>query len=83
MHISIFGYGVTTTPLVSFLNQQGHTLHIYDDKFTQAHNDDFGNTLLPSNDFIPEHSDKEILSPGIPPSHPLVCKDQHLISEYD
>lgn len=83
MHISIFGYGVTTTPLVSFLNQQGHTLHIYDDKFTQAHNDDFGNTLLPSNDFIPEHSDKEILSPGIPPSHPLVCKAQHLISEYD
>ncbi|MCX2717061.1 UDP-N-acetylmuramoyl-L-alanine--D-glutamate ligase [Helicobacter sp. MIT 21-1697] len=83
MRISIFGYGVTTTPLVSFLNQQGHNLYIYDDKFTQSHNDDFGNTLLPPKDFIPEQSDREILSPGIPPSHSLVRKAQHLISEYD
>ena len=83
MRISIFGYGVTTTPLVSFLNNQGHTLHIYDDKFESASTDSFGNALLPSNAFKPESSDMEILSPGIPPYHQLVQKAQNLISEYD
>lgn len=83
MHISIFGYGVTTTPLVSFLNQQGHRLAIYDDKFTKITTDKMGNTFLPSSDFNPTQSDQEILSPGIPPNHPLVQRAQNLLSEYD
>lgn len=83
MRISIFGYGVTTTPLVSFLNNQGHTLNIYDDKFESTSTDGFGNALLPSNAFNPALSDMEILSPGIPPYHQLVQKAQNLISEYD
>lgn len=83
MRISIFGYGVTTHPLVAFLNNQGHTLHIYDDKFQEKSMDSYGNTLLPSSAFDPNKSDMEILSPGIPPSHPLVCSAKHLISEYD
>lgn len=83
MRISIFGYGVTTTPLVSFLNNQGHKLNIYDDKFETISTDGFGNALLPSNAFEPESSDIEILSPGIPPYHQLVQRAQNLISEYD
>lgn len=83
MRISIFGYGVTTNPLVSFLNRQGHKLAIYDDRFKEIQKDKEGNTLLPSSEFIPQKSDQEILSPGIPPSHPLVQKAQNLISEYD
>ena len=83
MRISIFGYGVTTTPLVSFLNNQGHKLCIYDDKFTSKSIDSFGNALLPSNAFESKSSDMEILSPGIPPYHQLVRKAQNLISEYD
>lgn len=83
MRISIFGYGVTTTPLVSFLNHQGHKLCIYDDKFHSKSTDNFGNALLPSSAFEPESSDLEILSPGIPPYHQLVHKAQNLISEYD
>ncbi|WP_343354208.1 UDP-N-acetylmuramoyl-L-alanine--D-glutamate ligase [Helicobacter mastomyrinus] len=83
MRISIFGYGITTTPLVAFLNQKGHKLHIYDDKFNSIKNDDKGNVLLPSSHFEPLQSDMEILSPGIPPSHPLIHKAKHPISEYD
>ena len=83
MRISIFGYGVTTTPLVAFLNKQGHTLHIYDDKFDAIKTDEFGNTLLPPSHFDATQSDMEILSPGIPPSHPLVLNAHHLMSEYD
>lgn len=83
MRISIFGYGVTTTPLVSFLNQQGHKLAIYDDRFTKITTDEIGNTFLPPSEFHPAQSDQEILSPGIPPSHPLVQRAQNLLSEYD
>lgn len=81
--ISIFGYGITTTPLVSFLNEQGIKLAIYDDKFHTPSHDKAGNILLPSKDFIPTNSDKEILSPGIPPYHKLVQAAHNLVSEYD
>lgn len=83
MRISIFGYGVTTTPLVEYLNAQGHSLRIFDDKFQAASQDERGNALLPSQDFDPAQSDMEILSPGIPPTHSLVRAARHLISEYD
>lgn len=83
MRISIFGHGVTTTPLVCFLNQQGYKLAIYDDKFTEIKTDKMGNTFLPPSEFNPTQSDQEILSPGIPPNHPLVQRAQNLLSEYD
>lgn len=85
MKISIFGYGVTTTPLVEFLNKQGLRLRIYDDKFTDKQTDSFGNELLPSSEFthFKEQSELEILSPGIPPYHQLVQEAKNLISEYD
>lgn len=83
MHISIFGYGVTTTPLVSFLNQNSYALHIYDDKFNDITKDEFGNVFLPSSEFDAKESDMEILSPGIPPYHSLVRSAKNLISEYD
>lgn len=83
MRISIFGYGVTTTPLVEYLNAQGHRLQIFDDKFSATSQDERGNALLPSQDFDPAQSDMEILSPGIPPTHSLVRAARHLISEYD
>lgn len=82
-HKSIFGYGVTTTPLVAFLNKQGEKLYIYDDRFNNVTIDDFGNTFLPSSAFESASSSMEILSPGIPPYHPLIQKAQHIISEYD
>ncbi|TLD97190.1 UDP-N-acetylmuramoyl-L-alanine--D-glutamate ligase [Helicobacter jaachi] len=83
MHISIFGYGVTTKPLVKFLNAQGQKLYIYDDKFEKIAYDEQGNALLPPSEFNAHNSDMEILSPGIPPFHALVQKARHLVSEYD
>lgn len=81
--ISIFGYGVTTTPLVAFLNQNGYILSIYDDKFVESSHDSAGNALLPPSAFKPDSSDMEIVSPGIAPTHPLIQRAKHLISEYD
>lgn len=46
--INVFGYGVTTKPLVRFLNALGIRLRIYDDKFEGTRYDEFGNTLLDS-----------------------------------
>ncbi|WP_066388991.1 UDP-N-acetylmuramoyl-L-alanine--D-glutamate ligase [Helicobacter himalayensis] len=45
--ITILGLGVTTKPIVAFLNALGKKLRIYDLKFTHAQNDIFGNELLP------------------------------------
>ncbi|MBR2111495.1 MAG: hypothetical protein IJ950_00830, partial [Helicobacter sp.] len=46
--IRIFGYGVTTKPLVRFLNSLGIRVAIYDDTFEGTRSDEFGNTLLDS-----------------------------------
>ncbi|MGI0407173.1 UDP-N-acetylmuramoyl-L-alanine--D-glutamate ligase [Helicobacter himalayensis] len=45
--ITILGLGVTTKPIVTFLNALGKKLRIYDLKFTHAQSDTFGNELLP------------------------------------
>lgn len=82
-NISIFGYGVTTKPIVEFLAKKGERCVVFDDKFSIPSYDEFGNPLLPSSAFDPQNSRLEILSPGIPPYHPLVLRAENLISEYD
>ncbi|PAF43077.1 UDP-N-acetylmuramoyl-L-alanine--D-glutamate ligase [Helicobacter sp. 11S03491-1] len=82
-NISIFGYGVTTKPMVEFLNVQGMKCHIFDDKFLCASSDEKGNVFAPSSEFKPQNSKLEIVSPGIPPYHPLVKQAKNLIGEYD
>ncbi|PAF53411.1 UDP-N-acetylmuramoyl-L-alanine--D-glutamate ligase [Helicobacter sp. 13S00482-2] len=81
--ISIFGYGVTTKPIIEFLAKQGQKCVVFDDKFSGQSYDDFGNLLLPSSAFESQKSKLEILSPGIPPYHQLILKAKNIISEYD
>jgi len=75
---SLFGYGITTKEI----SKEGGW-YIYDDNFKSVKKDEFGNTLLPSNEFNPKNSTLEITSPGIPPNHPLIKKANNLISEFD
>ncbi len=75
---SLFGYGTTTKPLA----KQGGW-NIYDDKFTEPKEDEYGNALLPVDEFDPEKSSFELTSPGILPTHPLIQKAKNLLSEYD
>lgn len=78
MKRSLFGYGTTTKPLA----KEGGW-DIYDDKFTQISQDEFGNNLLPCEKFDAQKSELEIPSPGFLPTHKLIQKSQNLISEYD
>lgn len=78
-HLSLFGYGNTNQALA----QKFFPCKIYDDKFTQSHFDSFGNECLPPSSFIPEQSSIEVITPGIPPNHPLVKRAKNLVSEYD
>jgi len=78
--ISFFGYGLTTKAIARKL---GGNCTFYDDNCTEPYTDDQGNMILPSADFDPEKSDLEILTPSIPPHHPLLKKAKTPISEYD
>jgi len=80
MNISLLGYGLTTRAIARKLGG-GQTF--YDDRTTEAWTDEEGNRILPSADFKPEKSDLEILTPSIPPHHPLLEKARNPISEYD
>ena len=77
--MTLFGYGITTKAIA----QKFGNCKIYDDKFSALTTDKLGNTFHPSEDFDPEVMDLEVTSPGIPPSHPLIQKAKHLVSEYD
>ncbi len=79
MRISLFGYGRTTRAIARRLG----VCTFYDDRVVVPHRDNEGHFLLPPSLFDPDRSDMEIPSPGIPPSHPLIAKARHLISEYD
>ena len=86
--ISILGYGVTTKPIVAFLNALGKACAIYDDKpegkrLDSSSGGDVENILLDSREFCPESSALEILSPGIPPDHKYFGGAKRAISEYD
>jgi len=77
--MTLFGYGITTKAIA----EKFGNCKIYDDKFTKVHTDALGNSFYPSEMFDPEAIDLEVTSPGIPPSHPLILKAKHLVSEYD
>ncbi len=79
MKKSLFGYGKTTKALA----QKFGGFDIYDDSFKQISKDDFGNILLSVDEFKPDLSTLEIVSPGFPKDHPLVLKAKNLQSEYD
>ncbi|STO96741.1 UDP-N-acetylmuramoyl-L-alanine--D-glutamate ligase [Helicobacter canis] len=86
--ISILGYGVTTKPIVAFLNALGKACAIYDDTPEGKNVDSSGggdveNILLDSREFCPESSVLEIVSPGIPPDHKYFACARGAISEYD
>ena len=77
--MTLFGYGITTKAIA----QKFGNCKIYDDKFSALTTDKLGNEFHPSENFNPEVMDLEVTSPGIPPSHPLIQKAKHLVSEYD
>ena len=91
--ISILGYGVTTKPIVAFLNALGKACAIYDDKpegkgvemknADSSSGGDVENILLDSREFCAESSALEILSPGIPPDHRYFGGARRAVSEYD
>lgn len=77
--VSLFGHAKTTKALTKLYPNAV----FYDDKCIKSFVDDNGFEVRPSSDFDPECSDLEIVSPGIPPSNPLIQKAKNLISEYD
>lgn len=79
MNISLFGYGNTNKEVALRLG----ICDIFDDKFEKITIDEYGNRLIPSHLFDPESSSLEIVTPGIPPSHPLVQAAKGVISDYD
>ena len=83
--ISILGYGVTTKPIVAFLNALGKACAIYDDKGKNVDSSGGGveNVLLHSREFCADSSVLEIVSPGIPPDHKYFGGAKKAISEYD
>jgi UDP-N-acetylmuramoylalanine--D-glutamate ligase len=79
MSVSLFGYAKTTRAIAEKVGP----CDFYDDKIVVPHKDEGGNRLMPPSMFDPDQSDLEIPSPGFPPTHPLIKKAKHLISEYD
>lgn len=78
MKKSLFGYGLTTKAIA-----KSGGWDIYDDKFVEISQDDFGNFLRPIAEFDAFKSELEIPSPGFVPNHILVKNARNLISEYD
>ncbi|ETD22231.1 Mur ligase family protein [Helicobacter macacae] len=83
VHISVFGYGVTSKPFVEFINSLGKTCSIYDDRFEVKSSDECGNALLPPSAFDEGKSSLEFISPGILPTHSYFSKARNPIGEYD
>ena len=77
--IAYFGYGKTTRAIAKLLG----SCTFFDDKVTKPFIDEEGNTLKPISEFDSRNFTHEIPSPGFPPSHELIQKATHLISEYD
>jgi UDP-N-acetylmuramoylalanine--D-glutamate ligase len=80
MILSLFGHGVTTKAIAK---RFAPNCLIYDDKFKENSQDEFGNKLIMCNEYSSNISDIDIPSPGFPPNHELIRKAKHLTSEYD
>ncbi|MCK9374366.1 MAG: UDP-N-acetylmuramoyl-L-alanine--D-glutamate ligase [Sulfuricurvum sp.] len=78
-HIACFGYGKTTQAIAKRFGP----CTFFDDKVTKPFTDEEGNFLKPIQEFDTRLFTHEIPSPGFPPTHPLIQKATHLISEYD
>jgi UDP-N-acetylmuramoylalanine--D-glutamate ligase len=78
-NIACFGYGKTTRAIAKKLG----SCTFFDDKTETTYTDNEGNTIHPSREFDTTLFTHEIPSPGFPPSHELIQKATHLISEYD
>ena len=77
--LSFFGYSLTTKAIAKKYKK----CFFFDDKFTNKTKDKDNNRLFPPKSFKPKKSNLEIITPGIPPSNPLVKKAKNLISDYD
>ena len=80
MRVSLIGYGKTTKAIAKAL---GKRVTFFDDKVTKSFEDEDGNIIKPSALFDPKKSDIEILTPSIPPNHPILKIAKNPISEYD
>ena len=80
MKPTLFGYGLTTKAIAKKL---GGGCTFFDGKAEEAYTDKEGNHILPSSEFDPEKSKLEVTTPSLKPSHPLIQKAKHLLSEYD
>ncbi len=80
MKPTLFGYGLTTKAIATSL---GGGCKIYDDNAKQRYYDEENNEIIPSCEFDSSQSTLEVTTPSFPPSHPLIQKARHLISEYD
>lgn len=79
MKIACFGYGKTTRAIAKVTGP----CTFFDDKVIKPFTDEKGNYLKPVSEFDTRLFTHEIPSPGFPPSHPLIQRASHLISEYD
>jgi len=77
---TLFGYGLTTKAIAKKL---GGGCTFFDDRTEEPYTDEEGNNILPSSLFDPDKSEVEVTTPSLKPSHPLIQKAKHLLSEYD
>ncbi len=80
MKPTLFGYGLTTKAIAHAL---GGGCTFFDDNVKEPYTDEEGNRLFPSYLFDPQASSLEVTTPSLKPSHPLIQKAKHLLSEYD
>ena len=80
MKPTLFGYGLTTKAITKKL---GGGCTFFDDRTEETYTDEEGNHILPSSLFDPDTSEMEVTTPSLKPSHPLIQKAKHLLSEYD
>ena len=80
MKISLFGYGKTTRAIAKLL---GGGFDFYDERCEKSWEDEAGNRIHPAEEFDPNHSLLEILTPSIRPDSPLLAKAKNPVSEYD
>ena len=82
MKTVLLGYGKTNQAIVGRY-KYSQIFDIFDDGFLNTTTDEYGNTLRPSNDYNPTLYNQQVITPGIPPHHPLAKASTNLLSDYD